>query len=315
MGRLLLAAACVALAPLSAPAWSKAGHMVTGSIAYAVLKQDNPAALARVVAVLKAHPQYEKLWRKQVETLRQATPAADPDEYLVMLAARWADDIRGDKEYDRPAWHFINYPYKPDKPAGQPEAVRTKPPDPAANIVKAFALNQAAIKAGPEDVDRAVPLCWLAHLVGDVQMPLHAASLFSERFPDGDRGGTRFWVRVTPPGQPINLHYFWDGLITNSERYADARNVATELRLRPEFARDKLTELADPAFENWAKVEGVELARTAVYRDGKLAGGATEMAAVTLPADYPQVVKPIAERRAVLAGYRLAAVLAAAFGE
>lgn len=311
MGRLLLAAAVMAgLAP-AAPAWSKAGHMVTGAIAYAVLKADHPAALARVVAVLKAHPQYEKLWRKQVETLRQADPGADPDEYLLMLAARWADDIRGDKAFDRPAWHYINYPYQPP---GQPATVTPRPPDPAANIVTAFQLNLAAVKAGPEDVDRAVPVCWLAHLVGDVHMPLHAVSLFREAFPDGDRGGTRFWVRVTPQGKPINLHYFWDGLITNSERYADARNVATELRLRKVFARDKLTELADPAFENWAKVESVELARTAVYRDGKLPGGATEFTAAALPADYPTAVKPVAERRAVLAGYRLAAVLAAAVG-
>ena len=34
-------------------AWNKAGHMVSGAIAYAVLKQDHPDTLAKVVELLK----------------------------------------------------------------------------------------------------------------------------------------------------------------------------------------------------------------------------------------------------------------------
>ncbi len=312
MTRLLLACVAVFASAATAPAWSKAGHMVTGAVAYAVLKLDDPAACARVVAVLRAHPEYRKLWAKQVETLLKADPAADADLLLFMLAARWADDIRGDPAFDRPAWHYVNYPVVP---TGTPNTVRPKPPDPAANIVKAFTDNLAKAKAGPEDLDRAVPVCWLFHLVGDVHMPLHAVALFTETFPQGDRGGTRFYVKVTATAEPINLHYFWDGLITNSERYTDARNIATELRLRPEFARPKLTELSEPKFENWAKVESVALAKSAVYRDGKLPGGPTPETAAVMPADYPKAVKPIAERRALLAGTRLAAVLREAFTE
>ncbi len=36
----------------SALAWNKAGHMVSGAIAYADLKQVSPQTLARVVALL-----------------------------------------------------------------------------------------------------------------------------------------------------------------------------------------------------------------------------------------------------------------------
>ena len=50
------------------------------------------------------------------------------------------------------------------------------------------------------------------------------------------------------------------------------------------------------------------LAKDAVYRNGKLEGSAQQNQAPVLPADYAQTVQPIAERRAVLAGYRLAAV-------
>jgi hypothetical protein len=51
------------------------------------------------------------------------------------------------------------------------------------------------------------------------------------------------------------------------------------------------------------------LARELVYRNGKLDGSQNRNEAPTLPADYAKTVQPIAERRAVLAGYRLAVVL------
>jgi hypothetical protein len=43
----------VLVAVSSAFAWSKAGHMVSGAIAYADLKQSSPETLARVIALLK----------------------------------------------------------------------------------------------------------------------------------------------------------------------------------------------------------------------------------------------------------------------
>ena len=87
------------------------------------------------------------------------------------------------------------------------------------------------------------------------------------------------------------------------------RNKAIELRLRKEFAKPELTELSENNFENWAKVESLELAKTVVYRNGKLEGGSGELSAVVLPDDYPQATKPVAERRGVLAGHRIAQVL------
>ena len=296
--------ALVVVIALAAPgfAWNKAGHMVTGAIAYNVLKDDSPEVLAKAVAILKAHPQYEKLWKKDVEKL----PEADRDLYLFMLAARWADDIRGNKDYDQPVWHYINYPFKPD---GQPDSVKALPPDDKTNIVKAFELNLKKLHDAPEEVDKAVPLCWLFHLIGDIQMPLHATSLFSETFPQGDRGGTRFYIKVKADSKPINLHWFWDDLITGSDDFRDVRNKAIELRLRKEFAKPELTELSETSFENWAKVESFELAKSVVYRNGKLEGGSGELSATVLPDDYPQVTKPVAERRGVLAGHRIAQVL------
>ena len=43
----------------SAMAWNKAGHMVSGAIAYRDLKNSNPDVIPKVVAILKQHPEFD----------------------------------------------------------------------------------------------------------------------------------------------------------------------------------------------------------------------------------------------------------------
>ena len=38
---------------------SEPTHMIVGAIAYDVLKQDSPATIARVLELLKSHPEYD----------------------------------------------------------------------------------------------------------------------------------------------------------------------------------------------------------------------------------------------------------------
>lgn len=42
--------------PAPAHAWNRAGHMVSGAIAYTELSQTDPQALARVIQILRQHP-------------------------------------------------------------------------------------------------------------------------------------------------------------------------------------------------------------------------------------------------------------------
>jgi hypothetical protein len=214
-------------------AWNKAGHMVSGAIAYADLKQTSPQSLEQVVALLTTHPQFETTWKPK---LTQAFVAPeDRDLYLFMLAARWPDDIRGNPAFHHGAWHYINVPYKP---SGQPASVQTVEPPPE-NVLSAYQANLDIVR-GTAPGDRAVALCWVFHLLGDVHQPLHAVALFTTQFPapEGDRGGTRFYIRVTPTTRTtISLHEFWDDLILGSERFQSVRNRATELRLQPAHAR------------------------------------------------------------------------------
>ena len=96
----------------------------------------------------------------------------------------------------------------------------------------------------------------------------------------------------------------------------DLRQQATDLRSRPGFERDQLTELASSGFESWAK-ESFEIATKIAYQNGAQVGtpknGAKtcgDLAEVKLlPSGYARIAGRIAARRIVLAGFRLADLL------
>jgi S1/P1 Nuclease len=114
----------------------------------------------------------------------------------------------------------------------------------------------------------------------------------------------------------MDLHRFWDGVITSSSNVRRLRNEATALRNRQEFQRSHLTELANSDFESWAKVS-YEIGTKIAYRNGGLTGSpkggnsdcTTVAAAPVLPVGYVVSARRIADRRMILAGYRLADLL------
>jgi hypothetical protein len=111
---------------------------------------------------------------------------------------------------------------------------------------------------------------------------------------------------------------FWHGVITSSSNLTRLRNEATTLRNRQEFQRSQLTELASTGFESWAK-ESFEIATKIPYRNGGRIGiprsGSKDCkmvaAAPVLPVGYVVSASRIADRRLILAGYRLADLLKA----
>jgi hypothetical protein len=242
VGRGLLVVILVLLVVVSSAfAWNKAGHMVSGAIAYADLKPASPQTLTRVIALLKLHPHFETKWAPRLAQFHLSSE--EQDLYLFMLAARWPDDIRGDAAFHHGAWHYINLPYKPE---GQAASVQTVDPPPE-NILRAYQTNLDILRSTAPESTKAVALCWIFHLIGDVHQPLHTVALFATQFPppEGDRGGTRFYIRAREGAHTISLHTFWDDLILGSERFQSVRNTATALRLQPDHARAQLHELTD----------------------------------------------------------------------
>lgn len=281
--------------------WSKSGHMITGAIAYDVLQRENPEALKEIVRILKQHPSYTKYLKKRVESVRKE----DRDRYLFMVAARWPDDVRGIEEYHYGPWHFVNYPIVAKQDEG-----KLDPPQPTGDsVITSIEENLKTLVEGKKDADRALAICWLMHCIGDAHQPLHTVSFFSiDYWPEGDRGGNSFYVKVTDDGDPISLHSLWDGIIGGSADYQDASKTAIELRLRPQLTRDMLTELQQTNLENWI-TESRDVAYKIAYRNATLLGSTSHVGAPTLPEGYVDQAKSAAERRIVLAGYRIAQVL------
>ena len=153
----------IAVLPLPALAWNIPGHMLSAAIAYQILNWENPQTVQKVTAVLEKHPWYANQWQARL----QDVPVADHGLVLFMQAARWPDDIRTqDKVQNRPPWHYINLPFKPE---GQPANVQVRDPEPV-NILTAMAENES-VKKESDPEQRAIALAWLFHLVATYTSP------------------------------------------------------------------------------------------------------------------------------------------------
>lgn len=79
------------------------------------------------------------------------------------------------------------------------------------------------------------------------------------------------------------------------------------------LTRSVLAELAETQFNNWAKVESFTLAKQQAYQNRKLAGSSDRSNGKVLPTSYAITFQPLAERRIVLSGYRIADLLSKLF--
>ncbi|HEY6641780.1 S1/P1 nuclease [Povalibacter sp.] len=299
---LLLGLVLLGTGPLS-HAWSRSGHMVTGAIAHEDLLGSDARVIAQVADILEKHPD-----RGTFEVALGAATGEARTRRLFMEMARWPDDIRN-SPFDHPTWHY----------SGKPLIDPREPPTTAVRnhlsgaALEAFALNlRLAGDRNASAAERAVALCWIFHLVGDMHQPLHAVDLFSLRFPEGDRGGGLQFVRETADSEPQTLHGFWDGIVPGTGEASDVLDTANALRARS--TRSAFPQLAARATTNiavWSS-ESVDLAAAKVYRSDLRTGASPQNATVLTP-DYVSDARSTGELRIVLAGYRLSDLLRALF--
>lgn len=184
-------------------AWNDRGHMVVARLVWLKL---TPQQRTAVVEILKHHPHYQ-------EFLSADRPNnVSEEEWVFWRAATWSDWVKNHHthEFSHPTWHYINLPFIP--PGSSENPADHEPPE--VNVVAKLKECIEKAKSGPPD-KRAVNLCWTLHLAGDMGQPLHCATLFSEEFPDGNRGGNAARYRFSD-GRIIKLHSFWDGLLGRS---------------------------------------------------------------------------------------------------
>lgn len=290
--RTLLAGSAVLLAScFRVAAWSSGGHLVIAAEAY---RQLSPALKEKVAQVLKAHPEYDT-W---TAAFRGESPGLDSGAFIFMKASTWPDEIRRHhSQYDHPHWHYVDYPLKPPAFPMEP---RPEPKDDALYAIAQCERVLADANAGAEL--RAVFLSYLVHLVGDLHQPLHCASLFDDTYPKGDKGGNDFYVK--PGGRGVKLHALWDGMLGTSSKPGPQLSYAIEIQsLYPRSSLKELKKARTP--KNWS-LESRAVAIEKAYLRGTLPESPRADGATELPPGYTKEAKTTAERRAALAGYRLA---------
>jgi S1/P1 Nuclease len=144
-------------------------------------------------------------------------------------------------------------------------------------------------------------------LTRNVPQPLHCVALFSDKCPDGDRGGNSIRIRIS--SSPTNLHSLWDGLLgrglTAGNIGKDVAQIQAVLKEKNETIQPDLDAHKTPV--SWAK-EGAALAPHAVYVDGDLlkprAGSTDDV--LQAPPEYAPAAGRIARVQIGKAGKRLA---------
>jgi hypothetical protein len=330
----------------TASAWHNDGHMAVARIAWEQL-DDNQRT--RIAKILKAHPHYD------LYLTADRPEGLPPVEWAFVRGATWADWVRSPvvpnlapggrdaivKEFNKPVWHYVNLPYvHPDDTARFDAAAIRKDiltpelddkGEPRHVLAALKRCVQRLEAADTSDKEKAINLCWLLHLVGDLHQPLHATSLIASKAvfgppldpPHGDEGGNRLVVRAKAGDtKAVKLHFYWDALLFSDEPAFPAVDAVVANWLNDaRYKRDQLPELKATEFLAWAE-EGRELAKTVVYKGGdgflkarSLAGRRVELEgldAPVLPEGYRKAAEEVARRRMMLAGYRLADQIRAA---
>jgi hypothetical protein len=318
MKKLLTTLSLLALAGFPALAWNHTGHKIVAELAWRNLGTAKQKALSDL---LKDHPHYSLLLATNVPS------AVGVDEWAFLNASVWPDMVRparsGDSEksyeitkYHRSPWHYINIPYV--LPA---DAARHSAADftiPTTNILWALSNSLATLndpRGAP--ADRAVSLCWVLHLVGDLHQPLHAATLLSDKYPHGDQGGNALAV-ADASQTPLNLHSFWDQILDTADSYEFITTVADNIATASQYDPRNLKEYkSHRTIRSWAD-ESFAAAVAFAYAEGHLKFadwkdyGAGKVPAAEVPrlkSTYILNANDVARRRVSLAGRRLADVL------
>jgi hypothetical protein len=302
-------------------AWSSVGHRLTAAVALNFLS-DNTAQ--RLITLLKRHPRFE-------EDFLNAMPASiangdnkSKQQWLLGQAAYWPDIARGlpdaqRAKYNRGSWHYeqgewirgaaqlqgnhyIGIEPFPNVEGPASNSVRSE--DAVSNLVTAIDYNTWIVaNASMPPEQRAVALCWVLHLMGDIHQPLHTGSLYSANtFERGDLGGNRI------PTGAMNLHARWDRAL---EADGVAGNLPLAIAQVSGFNKPKIAGV-ESDWTQWIN-ESRQHLQSSVYTKEMLeaaaqadANGDDEMVSTELPDGYIDDMKRISVQRIGLAGLRLA---------
>ena len=336
---MLLTGLLLFITPWVAQGWNSTGHRMVALIAW---EQLDAQTRAKVVMILERHERFDEDFKEHMMEKIEMSDQATRDMWIFAHAATWPDIVRGfsgeDRDkYHHSSWHYINEPLflsSDDKKFFQkapddPDEGYDVPADldkewssgmrlKGMNIIQALIRSTTRMKSPTASSrEKAIDLCWIFHLVGDLHQPLHSTALFSERgFPTGDRGGNS--IKLTTMG---NLHSLLDSRAGTGKSLSLLSKKANDWIADQNLSTLGETASRDTNIENWLK-ESYDVARKFVYdeelldaiseQEAELQGEDTfesGTAKIPIRQDYKDMAKNLAKERVVQAGYRLAAVI------
>ena len=307
---LLLFAASPALA------WHWNGHRLTAQIAFDLLSEQQQQ---QVTAILRAHPRFDQDFAPRMPDDVANDSELEQARWLIGYAANWPDvvddlDAKSRDRYHRSSWHYINLPVfltAADETAlkgkiKQNLSTRFSPPlEPGMNSIQALTGNLLVwLDDSTSVADKAVALCWILHLTGDMHQPLHNVALFSaDYFPRGDLGGNL--IKIKRPKRNTNLHAVWDGLANGLE------TLTPEDALLEQLANDEANIDMIARWSMHYRDFAADHVYTPELRRRLLALPASnEEYVIDLPRQYLDRARELAKSQIIIAGHRIAALIA-----
>jgi hypothetical protein len=240
--------------------WGDTGHEVFGHIAQRNLTDK---ALEQVMAILR--------------------PKSSVNEALAK-AAIWPDH-EGEKIKDMDSLHYVNFT------AEESYYIRARNCPRRNCIVEAIRWYRRVMvdEEAPLNL-RRIALRFLAHLVGDIHMPLHAGHR-------KDRGGTDIYVNYR--GARVRLHKLWDAKTKIIELKEQGSSAEIAVRLDEGVTPNERQAWKGGTAAAWAE-ESLKLARTYAYK-------VAETGIIT--DEYVRRALPVIRQRLAQGGIRLAWIL------
>lgn len=264
--------------------WCDAGHMLVAEIAYQKLSAEARQAILTINDTMaKKTPQFG--------SIHSAATYPDKSKDYPEL---WSWDV----------WHFTNIPYDPEHFLSEEQKQKIVEQNKNNDVI--FGINETIkfLSCSPDEgLNKWYMYAYLLHFVADIHQPLHCSTLYSSKYPEGNRGGNLFLIAGM---KQKNLHSFWDfALDTLPDMEAlEQSEIESFIKVKSQQMMAKyppcfFTDLQDINPRNWAE-ESAEYAHSLTFhlQEGEIPHN-----------DYLDRGREIAEQRLTLAGYRLAFVL------
>lgn len=297
----------------SAPAfgWNDVGHKLTAYIAW---QRMSPAARENIIKIMLKAPEESQLAAFYPQDSRST--AAREREFF-MIAATWADIVR-DRDFPmrykfhHGNWHYADTFWRQEN--GKAVIMENPSEEGGKAVEQLFETEKTMRNASATAAEKAIAIAWFMHLAGDLHQPLHTSARITDVEPKGDQGGNTFLLtpKNTPREKQMNLHWFWDSIIS---RVIERRNDAADSAFLPPIAEQlmkkypfsgKQSRLNLSKFDEWQK-ESFALAIKEVFP--------STLVREQMPSkQYVANTFRVSEEQIALAGYRMGEMLNAIFG-